>query len=433
MLIWNKSAETMPRAEIERLQLHRLKKVLNYAAVKVPFYQELFKSYHLVPDELQSLSELAGLPFTNKADLQASYPYGMFAVPLSEVVRIHSSSGTTGKPTVVGYTQNDLANWTELIARLLTAGGVTREDIVQICFGYGLFTGGFGLHYGVERIGATVIPISSGNTARQLMVMKDYQTTALVCTPSYALYIAEAIEEAGIDRCDLQLKTGLFGGEPWSNSMRNQIEAKLGLCATDNYGLSEVMGPGVSMECLEKDGMHICEDHFIAEIIDPDTGEVLPPGELGELVLTTLTKEALPVIRYRTRDITRLNYDACPCGRTFVRMEKPHGRTDDMLIIRGVNVFPSQIETVLIDMEETEPHYQIILRREGVLDTMEVQVEINEKFFSDEMRRMKELENKISHRIKSALGVAVKVKMVEPKTLMRTEGKSKRVKDLRKQ
>jgi phenylacetate-CoA ligase len=422
----------MPRDAIERLQLHRLQKVLKYAAVKVPFYQKLFHSYHFVPDDLQSLRELASLPFTNKADLQASYPYGMFAVPMSEVVRIHSSSGTTGKPTVVGYTKNDLANWTELIARLLTAGGVTREDIVQICFGYGLFTGGFGLHYGVEHIGATVIPISSGNTARQLMVMKDYQTTALVCTPSYALYLAEAIHEAGIDRGDLKLKTGLFGGEPWTNSMRHQIESKLSLSATDNYGLSEVMGPGVSMECSEKNGMHLCEDHFIPEIIDPDTGEVLPPGEIGELVLTTLTKEALPVIRYRTRDITRLLYEPCPCGRTFVRMEKPQGRTDDMLIIRGVNVFPSQIETVLVEMEETEPHYQITVRREGVLDTLEVQVEINEKYFSDEMRRMNQLENKITHRIKNALGLSVKVKMVEPKTLMRSEGKSKRVVDLRK-
>jgi len=432
VLIWNKSAETMPREELERLQLHRLQKILKYAAVKVPFYQQLFHAHHFAPDDMQSLSELASIPFTNKADLQASYPYGMFAVPMSEVVRIHSSSGTTGKPTVVGYTRNDLSTWTELIARLLTAGGVTRDDIVQICFGYGLFTGGFGLHYGVEHIGATVIPISSGNTARQIMVMKDYQTTALVCTPSYALYLAEAIHEAGIDRSDLKLKTGLFGGEPWTNSMRNQIESKLGLSATDNYGLSEVMGPGVSMECLAKDGMHLCEDHFIPEIIDPDTGEVLPPGELGELVLTTLTKEALPVIRYRTRDITRLIYEPCACGRTFVRMEKPHGRTDDMLIIRGVNVFPSQIETVLVEMEETEPHYQITVLREGVLDTLEVQVEINEKYFSDEMRRMKELEAKITHRIKSALGVSVRVKMVEPKTLMRTEGKSKRVVDLRK-
>jgi phenylacetate-CoA ligase len=356
----------------------------------------------------------------------------MFAVPLSEVVRIHSSSGTTGKPTVVGYTRQDLDNWTELIARLLTAGGVTRDDIIQICFGYGLFTGGFGLHYGAEKVGATVIPISSGNTARQIMVMKDYQTTALVCTPSYSLYLAEAIAENGIDLKDMKLRTGLFGGEPWSESMRVQIESRLGITATDNYGLSEVVGPGVSAECLEQNGMHINEDHFLVEVIDPDTGEILPPGSMGELVFTTLTKEAIPVIRYRTRDISRLIPEECACGRTFMRMEKPHGRTDDMLIIRGVNIYPSQIETALMEMEETDPHYQIIVTREGVLDTLEVHVEINEQFFSDEMREMKALHEKISDKLRSALGLSLRLKLVEPKSLMRTEGKAKRVIDERK-
>ena len=429
--IWDPEFETMPKDRLDKLQLKRLQNVVEYAYEKVPFYKDIFTKNNISHQDIKTLDHLQDLPFTTKADLQASYPYGMFAVPLSDVVRIHSSSGTTGQPTVVGYTRNDLNNWTELIARLLTAGGVTKNDIVQICFGYGLFTGGFGLHYGVERVGATVIPISSGNTSRQMMVMKDYRTTAIVCTPSYSLYLAECLQEAKIDLNDLQLRTGLFGGEPWSENMRTEIESRLGISATDNYGLSEVMGPGVSMECLEKKGMHICEDHFIAEIIDPDTCQVLPYGEVGELVITTITKEAIPVIRYRTRDITRLIKEPCACCRTLVRMEKPHGRTDDMLIIRGVNVFPSQIETVLVEMDETDPHYQLFIKREGVLDTLEVHVEINEKFFVDEMRRMKEIEQKIYNRIKSTLGLSVKLKLVEPKSLVRTEGKAKRVFDLR--
>ncbi len=431
MQIWNKEAETMPREALDDLQLQRLRNIVQYAYDKVPFYKETLNRAGIDPRDIKTFRDFRHIPFTNKADLQASYPYGMFAIPLEEVVRLHSSSGTTGQPTVVGYSRNDLGVWSELIARLLTAGGVTKKDIVQISFGYGLFTGGFGLHYGVEKIGATVVPVSSGNTARQLMIMKDFRTTALVCTPSYAIYLAEAMKEKGIDPDDLHLRVGLFGAEPWTESMRKEIETRLGIVATDNYGLSEVMGPGVSMECLQQNGMHINEDHFYAEIIDPDTGKVLPPGTTGELVITTLTKEALPLLRYRTRDITSLMPEPCDCGRTFVRMSKPRGRTDDMLIIRGVNVFPSQIETVLIEMEETDPHYQLIITREGALDQLEVKVEINEKFFSDEMRVMRQLEEKIRSRIQSMLGLNARIKLVEPKTLERTAGKAKRVLDLR--
>ena len=430
-MIWDTKAETMPRNDLRGLQLERLQAVLKTVSEKVPFYREHFKKAGIQPQDVKSLDDLAKIPFTKKSDLQGGYPYGMFAVPMREVVRIHSSSGTTGQPTVVGYTKNDLETWAELIARLITAGGVTRDDIIQIAFGYGLFTGGFGLHYGAERVGATVIPVSSGNTQRQIMVMKDFGSTALVCTPSYALYLGEAVADKGINRNALSLRVGLFGAEPWSENMRKEIETRLRISALDNYGLSEVMGPGVSMECDCKHGMHISEDHFIPEIIDPDTGEILPPGSSGELVLTTLTREAIPVVRYRTRDITSLIDAPCACGRTSLRMTKPSGRTDDMLIIRGVNVFPSQIETVLMEMEETEPHYKLVVTREGALDALEVQVEVNEKFFSDEMRVMRAIEDKISANIRSTLGLSVKVKLVEPKTIERSEGKAKRVLDLR--
>ena len=431
MAIWNHQAEAMPREALQRLQLERLRSTVKWAHQRVPFYGATLKDCDVDPTGVESLDDLSKLPFTLKKDLQKSYPYGMFAVPLQDVVRIHSSSGTTGQPTVVGYTGKDLQTWSSLIARVLTAGGVTKDDVVQISFGYGLFTGGFGLHYGVERVGATVVPVSSGNTARQMMIMKDFGTTALVCTPSYALYLAEAIGDAGIDQKDLKLRVGLFGAEPWTESMRLEIEQRLGLSATDNYGLSEVMGPGVSMECQSKCGLHVNEDHFLAEIINPETGEVLPSGATGELVLTTLTKEALPLVRYRTRDITSLSEEPCACGRTFVRMAKPSGRTDDMLIIRGVNVFPSQIETVLMNVEETEPHYQLIVTREGALDSLEVKVEVQERYFSDEMREMRALETRISKEIGSILGLSAKVTLVEPKTLQRSEGKAQRVEDRR--
>jgi phenylacetate-CoA ligase len=429
--VWNPEAETRPRGDLRALQLERLQNVVRTVSENVPWYRERFRGLGLSHRDVNSLADLGKLPFTTKADLQEGYPYGFFAVPMRDVVRLHSSSGTTGRPTVVGYTRNDLAHWAECIARLLTAGGVTSEDIVQIAFGYGLFTGGFGLHYGAERVGAAVVPVSSGNTQRQILVMRDFGTTALVCTPSYALVLAEALAEKGVGRSELALRVGLFGAEPWSENMRREIEARLAISATDNYGLSEVMGPGVSMECACKSGLHLSEDHFLPEIIDPETGEPLPPGALGELVLTTLTKEAIPVVRYRTRDITSLIEAPCACGRTFVRMTKPAGRTDDMLIIRGVNVYPSQIETVLMETEETEPHYRLTVTREGALDLLEVQVEVNERFFSDEMRVMRALEDKIRDGLRSALGITVKVKLVEPRSLERFEGKARRVQDLR--
>jgi phenylacetate-CoA ligase len=356
----------------------------------------------------------------------------MFAVSLHQVVRIHSSSGTTGKPTVVGYTRDDLLTWSDLVARFLSAGGVTQEDVVQISFGYGLFTGGFGLHYGAERIGASVIPVSAGNTQRQIMIMQDFKTTALVCTPTYALYLSEVMSEMKIDPRSTSLRVGLFGSEPWSENMRQEIEQRLGILATDNYGLSEVIGPGVAGECEQKDGLHLFEDHFIPEIIDPQSGEVLPYGQEGELVLTTLSKEAFPMIRYRTGDITSLNPAPCRCGRTLARMARVFGRTDDMLIIRGVNVYPSQIEQVLLEIDGTMPHYQIIVDRKGILDDLEVLVEVSEGIFFDEMKRQRQLVERIEERLRSALGLSAKVKLVEPRTVERFEGKAKRVVDKRR-
>ena len=431
-MIWDEKFETMPREELQQLQLERLQSVVNRAYRNVKFYNEKFKELGISPEDIKSLEDVRLLPFTTKDDLRENYPYGMFAVPLRDIVRIHSSSGTTGKPTVVGYTRNDLELWSNLVARIMTAAGVTKDDIIQIAFGYGLFTGGFGLHYGAEKIGATVIPISSGNTDRQIMIMQDYHTTVLVCTPSYALVIADRMEELGVDPQSLSLRIGLFGAEPWSEQMRQEIESKLKIDAYDNYGLSEIIGPGVAGECEEKNGMHINEDHFLVEIIDPETGEPLPPGEEGELVITTLTKEALPLIRYRTRDITRIHYDPCKCGRTTARMERVKGRTDDMLIIRGVNVFPSQIEEVLFSIEGTEPHYQIIVDREGRLDTLTVLVEISPGIFSDEMKQQKRIIEEIEEKLFSVLGLKVRVKLVEPKTLQRFEGKAKRVIDKRR-
>jgi len=430
--MWEPEYECMKREDLSRLQLERLKAALDRVCQQVPFYRQSFDRLKLHPEEIKSLEDLKRLPFTSKADLRDSYPYGMFAVPLREVVRIHSSSGTTGKPTVVGYTRNDLLTWSNLVARFLTAGGVTREDVVQIAFGYGLFTGGFGLHYGAERIGASVIPVSAGNTQRQIMIMQDFRSTALVCTPTYALYLSEAMAETGVDPKSLYLRVGLFGSEPWSESMRREIEGKLSILATDNYGLSEVIGPGVAGECEFKLGLHLFEDHFIPEVIDLETQEVLPYGEKGELVLTTLTKEAFPLIRYRTGDITSLNPEPCRCGRTLVRMARVSGRTDDMLIIRGVNVYPSQIEQVLLEMEGTEPHYQIIVDRKGALDELEIQVEVSEKMFFDEMKRQHQFVESIQERLRSTLGLSARVKLVEPKTIVRYEGKAKRVVDKRK-
>jgi len=429
--IWDPEKECMSRDALAALQLERLKSTLERVQANVPCYKEKFALHSINPQDVRSLDALGHLPFTTKEDLRLNYPYGMFAVPLKQVVRIHSSSGTTGKPTVVGYTRNDLDAWTELAARFMTAAGVDQDDIVHIAFGYGLFTGAFGLHYGAERIGASVIPMSSGNTDKQIMIMQDYRSTALVCTPSYALTMADRMEQLRIDPKSLALRVGLFGAEPWSEEMRREIEQRLNIVATDNYGLSEVMGPGVAGECLAQDGMHIFEDHFIPEIIDPQSGEVLPIGETGELVLTCINKEAFPMIRYRTRDITRLNYSPCSCGRTHVRMRKTMGRTDDMLIIKGVNVFPTQIEEVLFQVEGCEPHYQLIIDRSGNMDTLEVQIEVNERIFFDEMKRQREFVGAVEKKLLSTLGVGARVKLVEPSSLKRHEGKAQRVIDRR--
>jgi len=430
--IWDPQHECMPRDEIGQLQLERLQATLNRAYKNVTCYRAKFNELGIVPEDITSLSDLAKLPFTTKEDLRLNYPYGMFAVPLREVVRIHSSSGTTGKPTVVGYTKNDLKTWSNLVARFMTAAGVTHDDVVQIAFGYGLFTGAFGLHYGSETIGAAVIPMSGGNTEKQIMIMQDYKSTVLVCTPSYAVTIADRIEKMGIDPKTLSLKVGLFGGEPWSEAMRREIESRLSLSATDNYGLSEVIGPGVAGECGYKCGMHIFEDAFIPEIIDPDTCQVLPPGSVGELVLTTISKEAFPMIRYRTRDITSLDYAVCECGRTMVRMKKTMGRSDDMLIIKGVNVFPSQIEEVLVAIEGCEPHYQLVVDRKGAMDVLEVSIEVTENIFFDEMRKQRAFLEMVEKKIDSVLGVGVTVKLVEPNSIPRNEGKANRVIDKRR-
>lgn len=432
-MILNIEYETMPREALEAIQLRRLQNTLQRVYATVPFYRAKFDEAGVKPSDIQSLHDLRRLPFTTKQDLRDNYPFGLFAVPLDNVVRIHASSGTTGKPTVVGYTARDIQTWAELMARSLAAAGANRGDIIHNAYGYGLFTGGLGVHYGAERLGASVIPISGGNTKRQIMIMKDFGATILTCTPSYALHLAEVGEEMGVDFREMKLKSGVFGGEPWSEEMRSEIEKKLHLAALDIYGLSEVIGPGIAVECIEaKSGLHIFEDHFIAEVIHPETGEVLPPGEMGELVFTSITKEAFPVIRYRTRDVTSINPEPCVCGRTHVRMRRVSGRTDDMLIIRGVNVFPSQIESVLMEIEGVEPHYQLVVDREGTLDMLTVMVEVGEQAFSDEIKKLQVLEKTIAKNIKEYLGISAKVKLVEPKTIARSDGKAERVIDNRR-
>lgn len=432
MLYWNQSRECMPREEMRKLQSERLVKTVKRVYHNVPFYRAKMQQKGIEPGDIKGIEDLPKLPFTYKQDLRDNYPYGLFATPLSEIVRIHASSGTTGKKTVVGYTRNDLEKWSEVMARTLTSAGVTKESVIQIAYGYGLFTGGLGAHYGAEKVGASVIPMSGGNTKLQLQIMKDFGTTHLACTPSYALYMAEEMEEAGIKPSDLKLRAGVFGAEPWSEAMRSEIERRLGIMAIDIYGLSEVMGPGVASECPCKSGLHVQEDHFIPEIIDPETEEVLPPGSKGELVFSTITKEGLPLLRYRTRDLSSLDYSKCDCGRTLVRMSKVTGRTDDMLIIRGVNVFPSQIESVLLEMGEAAPHYKIIVDRVGNLDVMEVWVEMTQALFSDEVKRIEDLEKSMKKKIEDTLGISIKVKLVEPKSIERSEGKAKRVIDKRK-
>jgi len=429
--IWDIPNETMARPEREALQLARLKRTVAYVYERVPAYRRKLDGAGLTSASVRSLADLRRLPFTTKDDFHDSYPYGLFAVPLDEIVRIHSSSGTIGKPVVVGYTSGDLDTWTDLIARLATAAGVTANDVAQIAFGYGMFTGGFGLHYGLERLGATVVPHSAGNTSRQLQFMYDFGTTVLVATPSYALYLGEMLDRRGVDRSRLKLRLGLFGAEACSESMRRQIEARLPISATDNYGLTEVIGPGVAGECELKIGMHVSEDHFIVEVVDPDSGEPVAEGEVGELVFTSLTKEACPVIRYRTRDLSTLTSEPCACGRTTARLGKFRGRTDDMFVMSGVNVFPSTIESVLFEIEGIEPHYQIVLRRKNGLDSFEVRVEVTEELFDGWQDDLVAFERKVAEDLRSALLVRPKVKLVEPGSLERTTGKARRIIDLR--
>ncbi len=430
-MIWNREYETMDREALRELQLRRLQSTVSWVYERVPYYREELDRRGVKPRDIKSLEDVRKLPFTDKRALRDTYPFGMFAVDLDDVVRIHSSSGTTGKPIVVGYTRGDLNTWTELTARVAAEAGVTHTDRAQMAFGYGMFTGGFGMHYGLERIGATVIPASAGNTERHLMMMQDFQTTVLVSTPSYALYMAEVGEKAGVDFSALPLRVGLFGGEPCSGAIRQEIESRLHIRATDNYGLSEVMGPGVSGECEADAGLHIAEDHFLVEIVDPVTDEPVAPGEEGELIITPLTKEAFPVLRYRTHDLTRLHTEKCSCGRTLARMEKVRKRTDDMLIIRGVNVFPSQVEDVLFKIEGIRPHYLIVLDRKQGLDDFEVQIEIAEEVFSDIMADMVAFTKHVSEKLHAVLGLHARVKLVEPGTVERTAGKAKRVLDRR--
>jgi len=430
-MIWDQGQECMPRENLRALQLSRLKNILEAVYQKVPFYQKTFKEKGISPQDIRTLEDLSQLPFISKHDLRDHYPFKLFAVPLDQVVRIHASSGTTGKPVVAGYTQKDLATWTELMARSLTSAGVRAGDIVQNAYGYGLFTGGLGIHYGAEKLGATVVPTSGGFTERQVMLLRDFGATVLCCTPSYSLTIAEVAQEMRIDPGELKLRVGVFGAEPWSEQMRMEIEERLRLKAVDIYGLTEVIGPGVSAECEARKGLHIYEDHFIPEVIDPVTEKPLPDGQPGELVFTTLTKEAFPVIRFRTRDITQLTHEVCPCGRTLARMMRVSGRTDDMLILRGINVFPSQIESLLIQFEEVAPQYQLILRKEGHLDALTVYVEAVPAVLAGSPESVEEIQKKIQNKIQGFLGITVGVRLVEPKSIERSIGKAKRVIDER--
>lgn len=432
MKYWNETYECMSREEMRKVQSERLIDCVKRVYNNVPLYRAKMQSIGLEPGDIKSVDDLSKLPFTYKQDLRDTYPYGLFAVPMKDIVRVHASSGTTGKKTVVGYTKEDIETWSEAMARSLSNAGADSDSFVQVAYGYGLFTGGLGAHYGVEKIGASVIPASGGNTKVQIQLIKDLGTTHLACTPSYALYLAEEMEEAGIKKEDLKLKAGIFGAEPWSDNMRKEIEQRLGILAVDIYGLSEIMGPGVACECSCQNGLHVQEDHFIPEIIDPITCEVLPEGSKGEIVFTTVTKQGLPLIRYRTRDISSLNYSKCECGRSLVRMERVSGRSDDMLIIRGVNVFPSQIESVLLDIGQTAPHYLLIVDRIDNLDTLEIWVEMNQTMFSDQIKKIEDVERRIRKEVESTLGISAKVKLVEPKTIERSEGKAKRVIDKRK-
>ena len=429
-MIWNPRAETMDRAGIEAVQLERLQRIVAHAYERVPFYRQKMDARGVRPEHIRTLKDIELLDFTVKNDLRDNYPYGLFAVPMDDVVRIHASSGTTGRPIVAGYTAEDLANWTECVARMATAGGATKRDIAQVSFGYGLFTGAFGLHQGLEKIGATIVPMSSGNTERQVTLMRDFGSTVLIATPSYAMYMAEVAEKMDV-MGDIKLRIGLFGAEASTKAMRSELERRWGIMATENYGLTEIVGPGVSGECEHKCGMHINEDYFLCEIIDPDTGRALPPGEPGEMVITTLTKWAMPILRYRTRDITRLLAEPCACGRTTMRMEQCKGRTDDMLIIRGVNLFPSTIEAVLVGSEGVSPNYEIHVTRENYLDKIEVRVEIDDRHNIDDFQEIEHLRKGVMARLRSVCQLDIPVRFVSPGSLKRFEGKARRVTDLR--
>lgn len=431
-MIWDPKSECMEPGERDELKLKLLQQTAAKAFERVPFLRKKWESKGVGPGDLRKLDDLAAFPFMTKDDLRATYPYGLFAVPKDEIIRIHASSGTTGKPTIMGYTRADIEVWSEVIARTLTGAGVKRGDVLQNAYGYGLFTGGLGLHCGAEKLGATVIPISGGQTEKQIMLMEDLGTTVLCCTPSYALFIGEALHKNGADRSRLRLRVGLFGAEPWTAGIRREIEARLGLSAFDIYGLSEVIGPGVAFECEEKEGLHVNEDYFHPEIIDPDSGEPLPDGHEGELVFTCLAKDAMPIIRFRTRDISRIWREKCRCGRTLAKMERVRGRTDDMLIIRGVNVFPSQVESLLLDINEVEPHYLLVVKREGSLDSLDVLVEV--KPWAREMggKKIKSIEAEIAHRIKTFIGISANARVVDDNTIERSMGKAMRVKDQRK-
>jgi phenylacetate-CoA ligase len=430
-MIWNKEIECMSREEMRKLQSERLKELVNRVYSNVPFYRQRMDVQGVKPSDIQNIDDIVKLPFTYKNDLRDHYPFNLFAVPMKEIVRIHASSGTTGKPTTVGYTKNDIENWREVLARCLAMAGISSGDIMQVSYGYGLFTGGLGVHYGAETIGATVIPISGGNTRRQLQLMSDFGSTVLACTPSYALHLADALTENGYSLDDMKLKIGVFGAEPWTENMRLELEKKWGIKAYDIYGLSEIMGPGVANDCEFHTGLHVHEDHFYPEIVDSQTKLPVKDGEEGELVFTTLTKEGIPLLRYNTRDLSTLNREKCVCGRTSVRMKKITGRSDDMLIIRGVNLFPSQIEHVLLEMGETSAHYMLYVDRENNLDTLELKVELDETRMVDTIKDLQNLSRKIEHALNSAIGLSVKVTLVEPKTIARSEGKAIRVVDNR--
>lgn len=429
---WNPEIECSDRTCTRELQSGRLRDTVRRCYATIPHYRRAFDAVGLRPDDITGVDDLPRLPFTTKDDLRDNYPYGLFSAPMEQIVRLHASSGTTGKPIVVGYTRDDIGIWSECMARTLAAGGVQEHDVVQVAYGYGLFTGGLGAHYGAERLGATVVPLSGGNTSRQVMLMRDFGATALACTPSFALFLAESIVRSGIPREEVRLKVGFFGAEPWSNAMRRDIEARLNIVALDIYGLSEIIGPGVAYECPCQNGLHVCDDHFLPEIVSPDNGKPLAEGECGELVFTTISRTGSPVIRYRTRDLSRLYTDPCPCGRTSARIERIMGRTDDMLIIRGVNVFPSQIEAALLDIGYIEPHYQIVVdRAAGQMDSMEVLVEMSESTFTDEIRRIEELERRLCQAIMNTLNIHARVRLVEPNSIPRSEGKARRVVDKR--